>query len=320
MSGLGDFDPTSIGDWVGLAAPTVVSGIASYVTGGDARDYNESVQQYNENSAAATAQNIAHTQIAFDQQMGQYQDVPVLNPDGTPKVDAEGKPVTERKFINGPVMDANIANAELAAGTARSVQDSGYIDAALGYEMGNMSRDTQIKDALAEEQLNELKLSRPVTEEFYKKALRGVDPNERMQMAEADVQQSWEGAMQTGARDMMRYGMGVGSGRAVNTLIDSQLRGRAEQVGGARTKAYRDAENDSFTMLAAGKQTAGTATGLSNNMSNPSAFGVGGDASNLQAQQVAAGAPAKPQQTGYNAAANYAMGYGTQRAIDKTIG
>lgn len=81
--------------------------------------------------------------------------------------------------------------------------------------------------------------------QFLTSALEGVDVNERMGLATADMASAWKDTQAQAARAAGRMGVNPNSGRfqGINAALDTQ---KAAQMAGARTQARVGAEQENF--------------------------------------------------------------------------
>lgn len=91
--------------------------------------------------------------------------------------------------------------------------------------------------------------------QFYNAASKGVNVNERMNQAQADVINSMKGQTAAMNRDFSRAGMNINSGAYANAAKMGALE-MAKASAGARTQARTGAETENFNRLAAAGQTA----------------------------------------------------------------
>lgn len=168
----------------------------------------------------------------------------------------------------------------------------------LPLETGLYGKQLEAANALMDKEVEALKSTLPQETELYKQglnaaaqllpqqtaaagkfltaALDGVDVNERMALASADVSNAWKDARATAARDNARYGVNPNSGRfqGIMAALDTQ---QAAQMAGARTQARVGAEQENFNRLAqaANFNAAGTALQSAQTI-RPTAGGVSG--------------------------------------------
>jgi len=98
---------------------------------------------------------------------------------------------------------------------------------------------TQISDTMAG-----IKERAPVRTKFFKEAAEGVDVNERMNLAQADVAQGFAGAEGIVRRNAARMGR-----NPTNIDFGDMATNRAKAIGFARTKARTGAEDESWNRL-----------------------------------------------------------------------
>ncbi|MCP4647918.1 MAG: hypothetical protein GY852_09345 [bacterium] len=99
-----------------------------------------------------------------------------------------------------------------------------------------------------EDSLTGMRERAPVRTEFFKQALGGVDANAAMDRAEANVTHAFKGAEGQLRRSAMRTGANTGSG-AYAALQRRSVIDQAKAEAGARTRAYDNAENESYGRL-----------------------------------------------------------------------
>lgn len=139
--------------------------------------------------------------------------------------------------------------------------------------LGNMGLENSLyrgqleakRDMLTEEkglysdQLNTLKSLMPQETDLYKKQLaanskfidastQGVDVNERMGLATADVSNAWKGVSEANTRANARMGVNANSGRFQGTQAALQTQ-QASQLAQARTGARVGAEQENYERL-----------------------------------------------------------------------
>lgn len=83
---------------------------------------------------------------------------------------------------------------------------------------------------------------------FYDEALDGVDVNARADQAQADVANAFAGTTEETNRSLARMGVAPGSGRQT-TATTSNAIAKAKAIGGARTSARTQAEQENFGRL-----------------------------------------------------------------------
>ena len=88
----------------------------------------------------------------------------------------------------------------------------------------------------------------PVRQAFYKEAQNGVNAEDRANKAAADAAHSFVNSNSVARRDSARMGVNPNSGR-FKAMQNSNNIDRAKAIGGARTGARTQAENDNFGRL-----------------------------------------------------------------------
>lgn len=85
-------------------------------------------------------------------------------------------------------------------------------------------------------------------QKFLTASVNGVDVNERMALATADVANAWKDTNAASNRAAARMGVNPNSGRfqGINAALDTQ---KAAQLAGARTQARVGAEQENFDRL-----------------------------------------------------------------------
>jgi len=98
---------------------------------------------------------------------------------------------------------------------------------------------TQISDAMSA-----IKERAPVRTKFFQEAAEGVDANERMNLAQADVAQGFASAEGIARRNAAKMGR-----NPANIDFSEMATDRAKAIGFARTKARTSAEEESWNRL-----------------------------------------------------------------------
>lgn len=122
----------------------------------------------------------------------------------------------------------------------------------LASELGNALANMPQENALYGQALNSASQLLPQQTEaagrFLNAALAGVDVNERMALATADVANAWKDARAISNRANARMGVNPNSGRfqGIMAAMDTQ---QAAQLAGARTQARVGAEQENYQRL-----------------------------------------------------------------------
>jgi len=101
---------------------------------------------------------------------------------------------------------------------------------------------------------SELQQAKPVMEEYYKQALEGVNPEEQVQRARADVAQGIQESEEENARTMERLGISPGSPAYAEQLKTSGIQ-KAKAIGAAMTTARTTTEQENFQRLQTATQS-----------------------------------------------------------------
>lgn len=115
-------------------------------------------------------------------------------------------------------------------------------------QLGSASRLIAPTERLAKATISDtmtgIREKAPVRAKFFQEALEGIDPNEKMRLAQADVAQGFAGAEGTARRGAARMGL-----NPANIDFGKLATGRAKAIGLARTTARTRAKDESFQRL-----------------------------------------------------------------------
>lgn len=121
---------------------------------------------------------------------------------------------------------------------------SAYLDA----ETGLVPQRAGLESALIDEQQENIALRKPVTSKFYDEVLKGVDVDERVNLARADVESAYAGAESNARR--WASGMGINpASKSYSAGLMSLAKEKAAAKVGATSLARRQAEEESFARL-----------------------------------------------------------------------
>jgi len=98
------------------------------------------------------------------------------------------------------------------------------------------------------EHISDIERAGPVSERYYEEALEGINPEERMGEASADVEQAFGQSLGNLRRELSRAGVTPGSQRYQDIVSDT-IYEKAKALAGARTTARRGAEEESYQRL-----------------------------------------------------------------------
>ena len=109
---------------------------------------------------------------------------------------------------------------------------------------------------------DELSASRPVVSKFYEEALHGVNVDNRMAQAGADVAQGFDASIGQMNRNMSRMGVNANNPDVMTDSMSKFGMARAKASAAAMTGARTNAENENFSRLAQGMQARQGAIGI----------------------------------------------------------
>lgn len=135
--------------------------------------------------------------------------------------------------------------------------DQKTLEAQYADTAGNMP----INEEIRQQRMRELQRSEPVADKFYEEAQKGLNIPDRMNAAQADVQQGYDVTKDQLTRDMSRTGLGMSSGRFTDMLAQRNY-AMAKDISAARTNARRTAEDVNFGRLGTAMSARGSITGL----------------------------------------------------------
>jgi hypothetical protein len=128
--------------------------------------------------------------------------------------------------------------------TALSKSQMGIAEADIAARHELLPGQTALSKLQASDTMAGIQERAPVRSKFFSEALEGVDANERMNLAQADVAQSFAGAEGTARRSAARMGRSAGS-----IDFSKMATERAKGIGLARTTARTGAKDESFRRL-----------------------------------------------------------------------
>ena len=120
----------------------------------------------------------------------------------------------------------------------------GFETAQIGAGMELLPGQTALTKLQASDTMTGIKERAPVRTKFFEEAAEGVDANERMNLAQANVAQGFAGAEGTARRNAARMGRS-----SANIDFSGMATDRAKAIGFARTKARTEADKESFSRL-----------------------------------------------------------------------
>jgi hypothetical protein len=147
--------------------------------------------------------------------------------------------------------------AELVAAHRQIIPEQTALDlASIGAQQEGITRRSE-----------SLKRSLPVEQAFYDEA-GGLSVQDRMNAAQADVQQGYDVSQPQMLRDASRMGLQPGSGRFTDAMAKMAYN-RARDIGFARTSARRQAQGERFGQLGQAMQMRGQTAGFTTGNTNP---------------------------------------------------
>jgi len=143
---------------------------------------------------------------------------------------------------------AGLESAFLNAETGLVPQRAGLESAFLDAETGLVPQRASLESALIDEQQENIALRKPVTSKFYDEVLKGVDVDERVNLARADVESAYAGAESNARRWASSMGINPAS-KSYSAGLMSLAKEKAAAKVGATSLARRQAEEENFARL-----------------------------------------------------------------------
>jgi len=134
-------------------------------------------------------------------------------------------------------------------------------EAALRESIYDTEQGREVKDALRQQQLDELSQSAPVSAKFYEESMEGLDPETEANKAMVDVQSAAAREKEAMESDLSSYGIDPSSGKYANLDLQRRM-DTSRNVVGARTDARTRARNENYGRLSTAMGVRGRATGL----------------------------------------------------------
>lgn len=123
-----------------------------------------------------------------------------------------------------------------------------YMSTFLDAETGLVPQRAGLESALIAEQQENIALRKPVTSKFYDEVLKGVDVDERVNLARADVESAYAGAESNARRWASSMGINPAS-KSYSAGLMSLAKEKAAAKVGATSLARRQAEEENFARL-----------------------------------------------------------------------
>jgi hypothetical protein len=133
--------------------------------------------------------------------------------------------------------------------------------ATLGAKTADVEGRVPLNEELRQQQMRSLQRSEPIEQQFYDQARQGLNIQDRMAAAQADVQQGYDVATPQMERQFSRMGLAPASGKFTDAMANMTY-SKARDIAFARTNARRQAEDVNFGRLGSAMQTRGNIAGL----------------------------------------------------------
>jgi len=118
-----------------------------------------------------------------------------------------------------------------------------------------------LNDELRQQQMRSLTRSEPVEQAFYNEATNGLNVQDKMNAAQADVQQGYDVAAPQMNRQYSRMGLSPGGGKFTDAMAKMTY-SKAKDIAFARTNARRTADATNFDRLGSAMTARGNIAGL----------------------------------------------------------
>jgi hypothetical protein len=182
---------------------------------------------------------VSYQQMEQEQMKSNMELIPKQTKYQSAYLDAETGLVPQRAGLESALIDAETGLVPQRAGL-----ESALIDA----ETGLVPQRAGLESALIDEQQENIALRKPVTSKFYDEVLKGVDVDERVNLARADVESAYAGAESNARR--WASGMGINpASKSYSAGLMSLAKEKAAAKVGATSLARRQAEEESFARL-----------------------------------------------------------------------
>lgn len=183
---------------------------------------------------------------AFESLLPKTEQVWVKDPDGVSYMDMEQAQMKSNMELIPK--QTEYQSAYLDAETGLVPQRAGLESAFLDAETGLVPQRAGLESALIDEQQENIALRKPVTSKFYDEVLKGVDVDERVNLARADVESAYAGAESNARR--WASGMGINpASKSYSAGLMSLAKEKAAAKVGATSLARRQAEGENFARL-----------------------------------------------------------------------
>ncbi|HPQ03516.1 MAG TPA: hypothetical protein PK183_09530 [Bacillota bacterium] len=159
-------------------------------------------------------------------------------------------PKTEQVWVKDPdgVSYMDMEQAQMKANMELIPKQTKYMSTFLDAETGLVPQRAGLESALIAEQQENIALRKPVTSKFYDEVLKGVDVDERVNLARADVESAYAGAESNARRWASSMGINPAS-KSYSAGLMSLAKEKAAAKVGATSLARRQAEEENFARL-----------------------------------------------------------------------
>jgi hypothetical protein len=183
---------------------------------------------------------------AFDSLAPKTEQVWVKDPDGVSYMDMEQAQMKANMELipKQTKYMSTFLDAETGLVPQRAGLESAFLDA----ETGLVPQRASLESALIAEQQENIALRKPVTSKFYDEVLKGVDVDERVNLARADVESAYAGAESNARRWASSMGINPAS-KSYSAGLMSLAKEKAAAKVGATSLARRQAEEENFARL-----------------------------------------------------------------------
>lgn len=159
-------------------------------------------------------------------------------------------PKTEKVWVKdeGGVSYQQMEQEQMKSNMELIPKQTKYMSTFLDAETGLVPQRAGLESALIDEQQENIALRKPVTSKFYDEVLKGVDVDERVNLARADVESAYADAESNARRWASSMGINPAS-KSYSAGLMSLAKEKAAAKVGATSLARRQAEEENFARL-----------------------------------------------------------------------
>lgn len=168
--------------------------------------------------------------------------------DSIEQATADNKVLREWVPTPGGVSYQQMEQEQMKANMELIPKQTKYMSTFLDAETGLVPQRASLESALIAEQQENIALRKPVTSKFYDEVLKGVDVDERVNLARADVESAYAGAESNARRWASSMGINPAS-KSYSAGLMSLAKEKAAAKVGATSLARRQAEEENFARL-----------------------------------------------------------------------